>query len=492
MNFLLIFIILTSLSFAGTPPDCNGLGKILQDYEKDLHEKTIEGCKSAKIEDLLKGRSVEDPEFLKDKSCLELGTIETQIEKLKAELAILTGIEKLKIEVKSTKEKAGDGDGDKAAGLSFVESLNTAQSLELLLSTTTSDGELIIQALKKIPSDKLKNQSDLGQRVKELCSKEKNKTLTNACNPQIFQPGTAASDELIKLITNTKEISTTEISNWQKQLAIKRVIPQDNDPGYSFHEMQTELNEAFRTLDNNQLMTKEHLRAIKKLDEFENASGLSFVENLSSLKEKKKNKISSDKFFVLIGDIKLRQQYEVQSKISVAWDNFKGRSLPLSPKETEDCNQSKNDYEKANICRMHLEKAQRNLGQENLKSFLEAIRASSTYVETLVDLEGDCKNQYQKSGQMPESCFQGMTKNMAEVSDQILQLNILKDKIGSENQDIMTYRNFGLKKWADQCQKADASIYECEVTDSPNTISKDAYLALSESMSIAIAFTPKS
>jgi hypothetical protein len=485
MNFFVSLLFLIPLSFAGTAPDCQGLGKILEDYEKDLQKKSIVQCEKLNHIDLLGSMPVKDADFLKGKLCLELGNIETQVEKLKAELAVLTGIDKLKTAVSKSKEKAEDG--SRVAGLSFLSSLNAAQSLEVLLGTVLKDGKMLIEKIKELPPEKRLTQKDLVSQVQNFC-KEEDKNQVNACNPKVFNPDQDASRELLDLIKNST-VDKSQISKWQKMLAIKRKNVSEEDSSYSFHQMQTELASAFRTLDRKEIMSKNHLKAIAKLDDFENAQGLSFVEDIASIKDKKKTKILSDKLFVLMGDAKLRQQYEVQSKLSVLLENY-GSEFKLSPSEKSTCDEAKIIYEKAKACHGFLEREQKSLSQENIKTHLSSLRASVDYIDSLEEMEGQCREDLKSTGILPPNCYEHFEKDMAEVQDKILQLNILKERIGSENQDLMTYRNFALKKWGEMCQKADSPMDFCESPDTPGTISKESFLTISDIMKISIA-TPK-
>lgn len=491
MNFIYL-ILFISLSFAGSPPDCNGLGKILDDYEKDLHKKTISDCSKMKPADLVGQLTILDHEFLNDKMCSQMGNIETQIEKLKADLVILDGIKKLKAVVSVSKEKVEKDTRQKPsqeAGKNFVQSLNTAQSLEVLLSTSLKDGKHLIQKLKEIPENRRLTQKDLTDRINELCSEESRED-ENACNPKIFSPGSEAANEILSLIKTT-DPTIKQIAQWQRMLEIKRKSATPEDSTYSFNQMQKELGFAFEALDQNKVLTKEQLLAIKKLDDFENNSDFSFVKNISEINQKKKHKIYSDQFFLLMGDTKLRQQYEVQSKISVVWENLKHLSPDLSDIQKQACDKSKILFEHAKECSRHLKDVQKKLATKDLKDILSSIDSSISLVDQLQEIEVSCKEELEKTSSLPERCYAHIENDSAKIQDQIMQLNLLKDKIGSENKDLMTYRNFALRKWNENkgCGKVSAPIDFCEESG-PSHISKDALLTISDVLNVAIVFTP--
>jgi len=94
-----------------------------------------------------------------------------------------------------------------------------------------------------------------------------------------------------------------------------------------------------------------------------------------------------------------------------------------------------------------------------------------------------------KNDTLSETCYAELNQNHAEVQDQILQLNLLKDKIAAENVDNMKFRNFALSKWNSQrCQTLSSPMDMC---DDSNLISKEAVMTFSDTMKIAVVFTPK-
>jgi hypothetical protein len=496
MNIALLILLLIPLSFAGSPPACDELGTILEDMEKDLQKKFTSNCGTLKAADLVADVPVADPTFLEGKLCSDLTTIETQLENLKLQEAVLTGINKLKVTIDESKEatESNKGEAQREAGMTFVDSLNTAQSLEVLLQSVTEDGDPLIQKLKELPENKRLNQRDLSDRVAEFCKNMK-KDEQNACNPNLFKPGPEAATELLDLIKNA-DPTTEQISKWQGMLAIKRINPPqedtEEDTEYSFTQMQAELTDAFGRIDQKEVMSKAHIQAIQKLDDFENAPGLSFVEDIASLKDKKKAKIASDKFFLLMGDARLRQQYEVQSKLSVMWQEVKNQIPDLSESQKQQCDTAKTLYDDAKACLASLENARSKLTGDtkaNLYRFLPALRVSVDYADNLMNQEAVCEKEIQSQQAVTEACYADFNKDLADVQDQILQLNILKDRIGSENMDLMKFRNFALMKWGSQ--KCDALSTPMDFCEEPTQLSKEAFMTFSDVMKIAVVFAPK-
>jgi hypothetical protein len=474
---LLIAVLLIPLSYAGSPPNCEELGAILQGYEKDLNRKAIKDCGKLKPEGLLGDRKVVKPEFLKDKTCLELGDIETQTERLKAELAILDGIEKLKAAVDKNSNPSTTQEGHR-----FVASLNTAQSLELILNTKNDKKETLAEFLKK----QIRSKDEITSKVEDFC-KDRDKKGVDACNPDAFNPETEAKQEIFNLIHNAT-VDSEKIKNWQDSLAIKR---KDNtESNYSFHIMQTELNQAFEAIDNKKRMTRAHLNAIKRLDDFVDApTDMGFVNDIHSIKDKKKTKILSDKLFLLMGDAKARQQYEMQSKVSILFENYKNDLTNLAG-----CSEAKSSFDKAKTCYEEMKKKEGiTIGTQSFSSPLESIQASLDFISKLSESESKCKKELTDSELLSQACYQTFTKDKADLQDQILQLNVLKEKIGFENTDLMTYRNLALNKWYQNssCGRVESVMDLCDATDTSETISKTALMTVSESMSVAVMFNPK-
>lgn len=484
---LFVLLLFIPLSFAATAPGCGDLAKYLQDFEKDLHKKSIQECKPDLYKTLIKDIPVKDPEFLEGKVCQDLSTIETQLENAKLELAVLNGIGKLKATIAEAKEKTEGPNAAPArvAAMTFVSSLNTAQSLESLL-LTENDGVPFIKLLKDAPKAEGSDQIDLSSRLVTLC---KDRPKKDACNPQVFQPGPEAATEIMNLIKTT-EPTPEAVASWNKMLAIKRKNFEGEDAKYSFNQMQADLNDALGAIDRKEVLTSKQIKAIAGLDDFESAPGFSFIEDIVDVKNQKKVKIQSDKFFLLMGDASQRQQYEAQSKMSVVWEEVKDKIPGLSDSEKADCSNTKSLFSLVEACVSTLERAIPTITDQvvksKLKDFLPAIKSSVTYAKTLNDRATACREEIRTTEQLTDACYADFNRDQATLQDKILQLNLVKDKIGSENMELMKYRNFALEKWGqNNCGAQAAPLEFCE---DPLVISKNASMAINDSMKIAIMF----
>ena len=487
---LLVILLLIPLSFAGSPPNCDELGKILQNYETDLQKAHVPNCQNVKFTDLVKETPLPELDIFKNNKCSDFATIEAQIQRLENEKAVLTGFNKLKADIKFAKDQTASRNamGAKAAGMSFVNSLSTAQSFELILNTMTADDKSLLVKIKSLPLVV----TDLKAAVKELCNRKS--TEQDACNPELFKPNEEAMSEILKLARNN-EITPDNLDNWRRAITIKRKNPSEGEEEvYSFSQMQREMQQAFAALDSKEVMSKEHLKAIQRLDDFENAPGLTFVDNINLLREEKKEKIVSDRFLLLMGDAKARQQIEVRSKLSVAWQNLKN-SLPDAASSS--CDSVKDSYDSVSACLSDMKAAVKGINSDSLRDiqanfmqrFFPAIDSSVNYINSLTSTVSDCTNQYKETGSFPESCFNAVSKREDALSSEILQLNSLKDQIGKSKQDLMKFRNFALQKWQGQNCSVEASPMDlCESSEGfESTISKELFFTKSNTLNILVA-----
>lgn len=488
MSLFLIFFLIP-FSFANGEL-CSQLSRILTDYEKDLSKSAIQKCTDVKISDLTQGHVglPEDLSWMEERKCSSLAGIESELERLKAQLSVANGIEKLKLTLSESQKNASQG--NREAGMTFVSSLNTAQSLEVLLKTVSSDNKPILQKLKGYASDdKRKNLQDLIAIVTADC-KGRPVNEDNACNKNLFNPDEEAATEILSMVQKPV-VDEDQVKKWQDMLAIQKDNTDPENAAWSFTEMQSELQDAFAAIDKNEIMSRDHLNAIKRLDKFTHVKGFSFVENLATIKDQKKTKILSDKLFVLMGDAKLRQQYEVRSKLSVTWENYKHLLKDVKPETVQSCEGAKFDYKSAKVCYEALKNESKNITDADLKDvLLPSIASSIIYVEDLENSEIKCSADFKNTGLMPESCYDKVGAVPSDLQQKIRQLNILKAKIGDENLDKMTYRNFALKMWADKCPTQKSIMDQCDLTDD-YAISKNALLAVKDTLAVAIVFEPK-
>ncbi len=479
MIILLLPLILTGLSFGGKAPDCNELSQILLKYEKDLHQKTINNCKEVKLAELINSQAT-NGKFIEDKLCHNFATIETLLEQKKSELAVLTGIEKLKNTIQNSKVKADKG--SKEGGEDFLKSLNTAQSLELILNTKFIDGDSLA---KKINSNQT-NPDELIKKVNEWCKNNEKTQVDDACDDRLFKPTKETREELTFLLRKDKP-TDEKINLWKKKLEIKKKR-EDINLRYSFTEMQKDLKDVFEAFNRGERLTREHLKKIQELEDFENAD----QNSVTTMFKEKDPRIMMDRILFSLGDADSRIQYEVQSKLSVFWQEIKEMKLGLTNDQIQNCQNAKKDFSRAKFCHSHLTQVQvkEELETKGLGKLLDALKVSIDYQDKISKQKNICENNLDKKNLPDEDCFKNFDEDKSNLENEIFQLNILKDKIGSENQDLMTYRNFTLYKW--QFLKCGTKESPMDFCEAGQTISKEALMTAKDSLEIAVLFTPKS
>lgn len=498
MNFL-VLLALIPFAFADSPPTCQELGRIIQGYEKDLQKKFIKApsteCRNLKVSDLGSNLPLKNTHLIEENKCSSLSVIEAQLETLKNQEAILTGIDKLKTNIQASQTGAGDNNQAvaRSAGNSFVNSLNTAQSLELLLNSSTEEGSPFLAEIKKISPEKRSSPSDFIAAVKQLCKTRKEVEGIDACiDPKLFTPNQDAVKEINALIAQS-EPDSGQIQKWAKMLSIKRKNVKPDESGYSFTQMQMEMQSGFAKLDKGEKLNRGELKVIQNLDQFENASGLSFVEDLGLAKDQFKSQFATDRFRFLVEDARKRQQFEIQSKISIAWADLDKAKLKLEAQDLSDCTNAKDSYDSAMACHFILENKVKDQltgdAKAHIMNLITPLNVSIKYQNKLAQVGDTCLDEVKTKGVLTEGCLKELSADKAEIQDKILQLNLLKDKIGWENRDLMTYRNFALHKWGTQkCNSGDSAIEFCDPEDK---ISKEANFLSNTMMDISLVFTNK-
>lgn len=491
---LLLLLIMTPLSFAGSPPDCKELGSIITSYELDLQKATINNCSAIKPEQLRISTDQTDVSKIQSKMCSDLSTIEAEIENLKLQEAVLTGIEKLKTVIKDSKEKTSskNAEAQQVAGRKFATSLDIAQSVELLLHTTDKEGVPLIQKLKDVPENRRIHAADLGNRVTELC-KDLDRKAVSACNVSLFKPTPEAFEEINALINQYKD--PKQVESWKKRLTIqkKKKSKDEEDVLYSFTQMKQDLGPSFVNIDKNEQLSKEQIKAIQILDEFETASGFSFVEDIAKINDSSKAKQAFDTFSLHLGDAILRQQMDVQSRISILWQNLPEETRVSLGEDAAACSEIKKSYSTAKKCLSTLAKEDLKATQEvkaNLRRLLPALENSVTFADKLSSAEESCSSEYKKNQTISESCLNLVNKDAESIRSEISALNLIKERIGSEKMDQMRMRNFALEKW--RSQKCDIAVSTMDFCEEDDLVSKEVIATSGEMMKIAVLFTPQS
>lgn len=491
MKRLIPLLLLPFSVFAqqATAPGCADLSKYLQHYETLLHTKSINGCKDIDHKTFIaESKTVLNPDFLKNKMCLDFTAVETMLQNTQLQLSVLKGIGQLKDTISTAHQNVKDGKGVQVAAKTFVGSLSTAQSLEVLLDSRTADKPFML-ALRDAPANPgLTPQQDISKRIQHIC---KGLPKEGACDPKLFAPNTEASDEIMALVKREKAPTEDEIKEWKDKLAIKRKEKKDGDEDYSFTMMRDELESAIGKFDSKQILTKSEIQAIENLGQFKDFEGPSIVADLNLIKNSRQARIASDKVHYILGDAKLRQQYEVQSMLSITW-NYVNKNFPgLSAEERAKCDAGKELFNDAVDCIKTLQEKLGNIQDQGLehsklKDALPGLNEAVRYARELSDKETKCSGDIKQNDLVSVECLEFVNKDTTVLEDQMHQLRMLKNRIIAENEETMKWRNFALQKFRDVkqgCQLLSSPLDYC--TDD-TVINKDTALTLSSHMQIAV------
>ncbi len=520
---LLILLFSISLTFAAqNKPGCGELAAMVEGYEKALMNqsakapegKTCVALTSGEVKTELDAQKKEGEEgypaplteegkkAFNDLKCAKLSVIDSTLERLRNEESLLSGFDKLKATIATSQEGTKETELAKAqeSGKLFLKSLRTAQSLELLLKSQSKNSNGLMADLRAVKPEDRKDVASFMKVVAGLCPKDdrvKSPTQktgsVDACNPALFKPDQGTVDAINVLVDSLEEKGDKQaekIKSWYDALAIRRKNSADEDASYSFNEMQTDLSGVIAKLEKNEALSRDDLRAISRLDQFENASGLVFVEDLMA--SKKQLSSPADRFKFLVEDLANRQAQELQSKISLAWSEVKKLDHGFSEEQMATCHRAFT-FESSMKC-LELLKivAKPNLSAGDRAAFdqlIGSIDSSRTYHETLVKAQADCLAFPARISQ----CFTGINRDKALVRDQINSLNLLKEKITREagKGELSVARDFAMEKMATQCKGLAASTVEGCDSDFDGKISREATVLAHDTMEITLLFSPK-
>lgn len=476
-----------------TAPGCADLSNYLQHYETLLHSKTMSNCNDLDYKSIVSGLTrVVNPEFLADKKCLDFTGIETRLQNARLQLSVLTGIATIKNDISKAHQDIKDGKSVQVAAKTFTSSLDTAQSLEVLLDSRTADKPFML-ALRDAPANPgFTAQMDITRRIQHVC---KGLPKEGACDPKLFAPSPDAATEIMALVKREKAPSEKEVQEWKNKLAIKRKKKSEEDEPYTFTMMKAELASAVGKFDSKEVLSKAEINAIAKLDEFEDfqqpsSTDSSIVTDLNILKNSKQARIASDKVHFILGDAKLRQQYEIQSNLSIAWHYVKGKFPGLTAEEIQKCDAGKEIFSDAVACIKILDDKKANvtssLEQAKLASSLPGLKSAADYAKVLQEKETKCSGEIKQNDLVSLECLEFAGGDTARLQDEIQQLNILKERLLFENQEIVKWRNFALQKFQDVKQGCQLMSSPLDYCTDDSIITKDAALTLSSHMQIAV------
>lgn len=500
---VLLFVLIMMPFPASAALSCGELESMVSDLEQAFMKTRISGnCSSLPASSLVPGEQEETISIVDKHKCSDLAIIEAEIRNRENEVAMLRGFQKLKDDIRTEKERTAQTNPRKAqeAGENFANGVLTAQSLEVLLNENTSVEFLtsLRDALSPLPEDQKNNPEVFHSKLRSICAPENERTPVGPCHSS-FRPNSAALKEINQLLSVAP--SQEQLQSWRDALAIKKL---DGSP-YSFNELHQALQDAYPALKEGKVaLTRDQLRAIRALPDFEDASKLSALSQLKEAKGDFKMHTLMEEFKFLAGDLKQRQQFEIQSKVSLLWKNIKNEAPPLTEDERAACESAFQGYDKSKTCLDTLMGQLPSLPaspmKNQIKTMSDSLRAGLNHLDKMQTVEKTCLtpevlDEAKRSGELSPLCLNllpDLDSDLAKKQKEIVGLNAIKDKIGSENRRLMDFRNFAIEQMtSNNCASQVSSIGEFCSEELDLGISREAVVLSSDLLKIALVHVPK-
>jgi hypothetical protein len=474
MKYLALLLFISQAYGAGDPRRCQDLSQIFRQYESQFQFKNLPECSGENTLNELQTKyqlsSEDQKKFLQDNSCKTLANIEERIANLQNEQELLAGFEKLKADILANKNSVNPEAprNSKFAALDFMDGLNVATTLEQLI--VESSGNLL-KALKNSKTEDRDSAQEVKVIINQIC-KDNNDITSAPCRPEAFNPNQNAVEAINELLE--ADDLEAKISDWQQSLSITKKA--DESP-YSFSEMMNLLKNKNEDIKKGQLsLTKEQLRAIKDLPDFQNAD-INLIQKKNQLQTFQR--LQEFKFHTQ--DLKKRQEYEIQSKVSLLNNELK---LPALQNV---CSQASSDFNKAIECVNEIEKNKDSISSDTNKAIagdlIESIKVSHNYIFALDANVITCLETVDAftDENLNRGCLNALEKTperLVQISSELLVLNVLKEKIGEQNQEQIKFRNLALQTLKNECLTSSSSELSCDLAS--KGISKEAWALSSD------------
>lgn len=485
----LLLILLQTHSFAAVnAPGCQELSSIVSSMEKNLQTKSAKSCQELDIAQLFpKAISSELTAVFDENKCQPLYQIETKIAELENQEALLLGFEKLKNhmqetqEILSTERKA---ELVQASAKSFTQALNTAQTIELMLNTKMPGEEAsFIQMLAVEEDDQWSNVSKLKSLASRFCEKMGQKKQNYPVCSEAFMPNEQTHKELKELLSS-RRLTHDQAREWRESLMIQT----QDGKAYSFTTMAASLEDDYAKMISGEKLNNEQFARLRALERFRSNPKFSFLNKLPEAR--KDQNIITDRMKYHAINLSKRQETEVNAKMSLVASLNKNL---MGPDEQNACANTKILSDLDQLCLSALRSAHNRLKQtqtnDQVSQLGEAIASfekSDSYSKKLKDLASVCESN-------PSTCAEGLPLNLANVSDELSALRIIKESISKEQMQNMDFRNFAISRWTHNCSEqidAQKSIIE-ECNDTLSQIAPEMFKLTNSILDISVTIDPK-
>ena len=483
---LFVIFLQTQLLAATTAPGCQDLSRILSEAEKELQTSHAPACGELNITTLLPQEiSSETESFFNEHKCSPLYQIEIKIAELENQEALLLGFEKLKNEVSSSQEEISTEKNQERinqATKDFAQALNTAQSIEVMLDSEIPGKDVnFLQLLAAESPDLWSDVEKLRSLTNEFCEKITDAKKLRVCSSD-FAPNEQTHKELKELL-RTGSLSKEEADQWKNSLSIQKA----DGSRYSFVTMTDAISESYTKLLKGETLSEHELASLKALDKFRSNPQLSFAKNLPAPKG---NNLVQAKIKNHINSLIKRQEVEINTKMSVVsavnkelMNNNEQAACALVNVLT-DVDTTCMSALKSTLARQKESSANDQTNQ--LNEALSSFTKSQNYLAKLKELSGKCDSNLNE-------CALHIPLDLAQMSNELSALRMIKEKVGSAQVNNMAFRNFALSKWTQNCNDSIDSqksiVEECQ--DTLSSMAPEMYKLSSSLMDISLLIDPK-
>jgi hypothetical protein len=476
MKGLILLLLIVSSKAIAAGPTCARLQTIAFDYELRMKRKIVTpACREETLPEITITDILLKEEILERMKCSPLGVLEERAKTLENQISLIGGFQILKNEIRQNKEAAAEENLSKAqrAAKDLKRSLGTAQAFDLLINT--AGPQPILRQLKEIPEENRNSPAKLLSALGTLCSNRqgRERNAQDACSQQ-FSPDEESVKELNAVISQAA-LTDAELASMATALAINRA----DGTAWSFREMHSELVQAVPKIRDGRLtLTRSELNAIKNIPDFQDVAALPFLSALKTAKAGMKTHTALEKFKFVAEDLKERLKTESRSKIAWLWKEVKSSGITLTPEQTAGCDQSLRDFSQAKSCWSAIASQKETISAQNAdkKSYITKLEhglgSSLRYLDSF-DEVSRCLNPEQgqtalalsNTGDELSNCssLNMLNADLEKIQNELLVINGLREKIASQNQRDMQFRNFAIEKLSSMnCAVRESSVVECE------------------------------
>lgn len=472
MRYLLFILAFPILVQAQTKQQqCDRLNIVAKELEKKIQTKIIgEACDELPKSDI--------PNF--DYRCKDLASIDMQLKSLENEIAMFSGVTKLRnetVDAKSVLDKAENKSLSVTASHAFYQNLKIAATIEGFLEAKGIKNESLMSELAKGEDKDFLDVQAFTDFVSKTCIRIGVNKGSRICD----NPKNLTLDEmkevngLLLLGRKTKrKFEDGQTKELREAMAIK-----DGDKEYNFTKLLSEVsapgeNQAFSEKDMDKIAS--HKLSAKGKD-FNFLSNMSVsTQTMQNNKEVRSAQGLPQRFQEYFTSLKSREEYELKAKLSVVLNELKDHipdSVKVACSEARTLSGSAEDCLKALADNDKLGGAQRNSAQD----ILYELKFGQEQIKRLDRLMAACVPNTDMT--LHSDCSQFFNPDIETLQKKTDALRAIKAKILEGSEQLLTARDLALHTIVmKECMSETTSQVVCE--DEQVKISREA-IALSDS-----------